>query len=650
MKKLFSVCFTSIAMTLLAMTGYGQTIITEAKDTITPTKQTLSKTIKVGTLAYKDSVIKYDTVILVVKKYVPPVTPGNILPTADAGPDKEITSPLNTVYLVGDGGDVDGLFTVQWSIVSGVGVIVNGTTLVNASVQQLTPGTTVVRLTVTDDKGAKATDDMVITVLPAVDPGVVKNYPLSFTPIPVSDPDVNAPGRGAEQWHDRTDVKIPSEAAPQQPLDVYYRFVWTRIEDITQGSYNWTYFDNLVKAAIAKRQKFSFGIMTVYPEGTANEGLHSYGDGSYSAYPKYLHDLMQAESVKDWKTGPTWTPNYNSANYLNRLLALNQAINAHIQTTSFNGIQFKNVVNCIDIRGYGAWGEWHSGYTPNNVVSDYPAGTFPTIASLKKIVDAFTTGFPDNPLVAMIAAFDGMRLGNTKNPVEIGYYILTGKNNWGPIGWRRDQYGATDDYIQWYLEKNPNTFNGVALSTLIMDRWKTSYITGEPPAWNPNEYADLERQVRLYHTTSFGNGNYGGGTAPSSLTTRDRIRAASKATGYRLQYKTANISTNGNGIGITINWENIGLGPTYENWDIIYELIDAAGVAKYSYVSSFKLRWFLPGANGALTDAFTALGATGPYKVNVKVVDPTGYRSPLILAMPGRNADGSYTLKAALTF
>jgi hypothetical protein len=148
----------------------------------------------------------------------------------------------------------------------------------------------------------------------------------------------------------------------------------------------------------------SFGIMQLYPGGTVQDGLVSF-DGGFASYPLYLHTLMQAETVKDWRTGTVWTPNYNSLNYQNRLLALHQAIDAHIKSTSFNGVPFQNVISCIDIRGYGAWGEWHSGYTPNNVISDYPAGTFPTVASLKKIVDAHTQGFPDFPLVAMIAAF-----------------------------------------------------------------------------------------------------------------------------------------------------------------------------------------------------------------------------------------------------
>jgi hypothetical protein len=85
----------------------------------------------------------------------------------------------------------------------------------------------------------------------------------TFTPIPYSNPDLNAPGRGAEQWHDRVDVNVPVEGTRTIPRDRYQRFVATRIAGATKGSYNWTFFDNLVKECITNNQLLNFGYMTV---------------------------------------------------------------------------------------------------------------------------------------------------------------------------------------------------------------------------------------------------------------------------------------------------------------------------------------------------------------------------------------------------
>jgi hypothetical protein len=67
--------------------------------------------------------------------------------------------------------------------------------------------------------------------------------------------------------NDQNIVNVPVEGVntDTQRLDVYHRFVWTKIEGPTMGSYSWRFFDSLVNDAIARKQKMSFGIMPLYP-------------------------------------------------------------------------------------------------------------------------------------------------------------------------------------------------------------------------------------------------------------------------------------------------------------------------------------------------------------------------------------------------
>ena len=247
----------------------------------------------------------------------------------------------------------------------------------------------------------------------------------------------------------------------------------------------------------------------------------------------------------------------------------------------------------------------------------------------------------------MIASFDAGWLGNTNNPPEVAHYILTTRNNRGLIGWRRDQWGATDNYLKDYLENNNRSFAGVVFKTLIMDRWKTAPITGEPPSWNPDNYADLESQVRLYHATSFGNGNYG---PEMNSTIQQRVRAASKATGYRLKIlngQAPDTLIKNKAFTIKTVWQNSGIAPTYENWNVIFELQNGANAVVWTGNSTRVLRLYLPAATGsATTDNFTLPVAVpaGTYKLVVRVKDPVNYRPNIRLAVNGRNADGSYTL------
>ncbi len=90
----------------------------------------------------------------------------NILPIVYADQDKSIYLPENSLEIVGSGSDIDGLITSYlWTLISGSGSIVspnNATTTITELIQ----GTSVFRLTVTDNDGATASDEISITVSP----------------------------------------------------------------------------------------------------------------------------------------------------------------------------------------------------------------------------------------------------------------------------------------------------------------------------------------------------------------------------------------------------------------------------------------------------------------------------------------------------
>lgn len=475
--------------------------------------------------------------------------------------------------------------------------------------------------------------------------------PLTFTTIPYSDPDIISPGRGAEQW-DNGNEKINNPVADTniRPMDIYYRFPWTRLEGDSMGSYDWTHFDNIIKDAIDHRQKLSFGIMPVYD----GFGTVQY-DSAISAYPLYLHKAMQAEieTQRDWKSNGVWIPNWNSPHYLNRLRALHEALYTHIMASRYKNVFYKDAIYCIDIRGYGNYGEWHNAGIADRI-EKYPVGRRATVTTLKKIIDHHTQVFSRWPLTIMIAAFDAFQFDAMRNPAELTYYALTTKNAWGPLGWRRDQWGATDAYLDKILKYNEKTWaNSPPFKDWITTRYLTSPITGEPPNYvspgGPCEYWDIERQLMDYGATSFGNGNFG--IKNMSECGKNNIRAAFKRAGYRIVLEGGNIS---NGISpdkkfsINLSWKNVGIAPTYENWTTTFELRNDSNVTVWSGTSKFNPKLFAPRDTATnITDTFR-LPASIPvsrYKLMLIIKDPVGYRDPLPLAITGRNADGSYLIK-----
>ena len=94
------------------------------------------------------------------------VSATNSPPIAFAGKDSTITLPFNSLLLDGSGSDQDGFITTySWTPLDGpTGITVNTDLLPLLTLSNLTEGVYNFRLTVTDNAGATATDDVTLTV------------------------------------------------------------------------------------------------------------------------------------------------------------------------------------------------------------------------------------------------------------------------------------------------------------------------------------------------------------------------------------------------------------------------------------------------------------------------------------------------------
>jgi hypothetical protein len=112
--------------------------------------------------------------------------PTNQSPTVNAGTDKTITLPTNSVTLTGTASDPDGtIASYLWTKVSGTGGTITTSNAASTTVTGLTAGTYVFNLKVTDNGGATASDNITVTVnttttnqVPTVNAGADKTITL----------------------------------------------------------------------------------------------------------------------------------------------------------------------------------------------------------------------------------------------------------------------------------------------------------------------------------------------------------------------------------------------------------------------------------------------------------------------------------------
>ena len=100
-------------------------------------------------------------------------TPTNKNPSANAGSDKFLTLPQNSVSLTGNGSDSDGsIASYAWSKVSGPSVTMSNASTTTLNLSNLVEGSYNFRLTVKDNAGASTYDEAKVEVKAAVPPSV----------------------------------------------------------------------------------------------------------------------------------------------------------------------------------------------------------------------------------------------------------------------------------------------------------------------------------------------------------------------------------------------------------------------------------------------------------------------------------------------
>jgi hypothetical protein len=423
---------------------------------------------------------------------------------------------------------------------------------------------------------------------------------LTFTPaaIQLSAPEIPNSGRGLYDWegeHSMTPAGWPL-------VDYYGRdeITWSQMET-SKGVYDFTQIRNVLAKAQAKG-------------GRARIRIMAYMLGSTNREPGYI------------PLNPGGWPEFNSEVFQQSWEALWKAM----------GEQFGNDPRLawIDVGGYGEWGEFH-------MAGIFVQGSHLTTANGLRMTGAIVKAFPK----AHVVLSTGAAVKSNEGPLQPELLPAIVKA-FPTVGYHFDNYGASapgDGNNLPFLKPGDLAPNEEAWT-----RWKAAPVIAE--WWNLplSSLAEAKRSEEEFHVSLIGSGN---NPAQSWKTNPALYEEIVKRSGFRYQLDKVTVpSTFTRGAGVTVGstWENVNVAPTYDPWQVTYELLGSAGTVSWSGASTLDLRAVVPtnGTPVVHTDSLTVPSTVPPgsYTLAVAVNDPNHYLAPMRLADQGRASDGSYPL------
>ena len=370
------------------------------------------------------------------------------------------------------------------------------------------------------------------------------------------------------------------------------RFFWDELEP-EEGKINYALIDTALAKAVRNGQMLNFRVMCQDVD---------------MKVPK----LALYAGVK--------TPFYDNAVFIEKQINVIKALGAR-----YDGNQD---VCFVDMGSIGQWGEWH--VDPD--AKDPAKIVFPSDENAGKIIDAYFANFKKTPLVALIAFKQ-----------KYGFQYGTSKGS----GWRADCWGDMDS-LGWNHMKGvyPQALDGAKAH----EAWKNGPVALET-CWTMEEWFkrgwDIDYTLNKaleWHATGINNGTE---TIPKEWYAK--VVEFEKKLGYRfvlneLTYPSK--AAKGKAITCTMKWQNKGVAPVYNNYELAIQLVSKTNAAnKFTITSDADLKKLLPGS----TDVKSSINIpgqieAGEYEVQLAIVAPGTKKPAIRLAIAGKIQDGWYSM------
>lgn len=384
---------------------------------------------------------------------------------------------------------------------------------------------------------------------------------------------------------------------------------WARIEK-EEGIYDWTLLDQIIDyyVAIGKRINFRIATDTLMLPNTYN-GTPEWLFNKYNV-PYQVHNYTDPGPVQTYKVVDT-----RNVDYQRHLKLFLEALATKYADNS--------MIDVVEIRGWGNWGEWHSGY-------DYPT-IDNRMNALQDIINEYVDAFKQtDKLLVLSAAWD---------PYHMPYDTYEDYYQWSAF-----DYAMRLDNVTFRRDSGGNLLNYATDERLLSDAFRSGkrlpllgeYASGIAQAYSSQFGFDLIGGVddilfkmRPNYSTVLGWVNSAVAQVADDGNSALWQRGNEKL-GYRLAVDYARLpkqAKQGTELNMMFAFSNSGVGRFWYKYPLKIALLDDAGNEVHSHIdTSFDARTFVL---GEINHVYTKLNlptniANGNYTVALSIVDGLG--------------------------
>ena len=425
--------------------------------------------------------------------------------------------------------------------------------------------------------------------------------------------------------------KITDDSPYTDVKNIAISNIWSYIE-LSQDNYDFTRMDEVYDFWKSKGRSIQFRISTEAYNSSTDIGALWKGSSGIPLY--IINAVPETEKFqRQTEIGNVWFIDARNSFYQQRLTAFLNALANHYS------INTGRPVELIDLRGFGIWGEWHTGYPYPDVNSRREA--------LKEIIDIWSTAFlstkvalsysydPDGPkeYYSGPTSFYDAAFTNYYNDF-LSYsafdHAMTKEN----ITWRRDGCGGAIHSNERKLNEEAfNAGKGPMFSEMIGDK-TNSGLSIATNAYNdalsihPN-FVQYSGSLKTNHPDVYYHvmRNFGYRLVPSQIKLPDNLVA-------------------GNLFSITMNWQNKGVGRALVNFKLLVKFKDGDKTLAELDLGYTGSNAWIKGQSYSLTKNFTMpVIKNTDYSVCIALYDPS--RGGKIIQMPLTNKgnDGYYCVR-----